>query len=287
MSFGIGASFSGVSARSLPPGAPTGASNGLSVDVLTTDAVLGQDPGDPLNPAALTASREIPIGANFVDFVGVNFGGFPERFQIQSGALSIYGDPAQTGFTAQIVIIDVVSVRQLSMRIVVNNDGINRSPVITDNTVYMKFYPQTGTGQVLFTNNVFADAPFDFLQYFTVEGNGTFNGYVKGWLPVNNPNADEIALVNDSRTLYTGNNNVTAKTVFLPPAANLGVSYSFYSQGTQPIIVTPNPGDRIIRGTTVLAPSVSISSNVVGSCIELFVSDPGTWSTKSIHGTWI
>ncbi len=46
----------------VPPGTPTGASNGLSVDPVSNDAVLGQDVGAAGDPAALLSNRQTIIG---------------------------------------------------------------------------------------------------------------------------------------------------------------------------------------------------------------------------------
>lgn len=46
------------------PFAAGAAENGLSVDTVTGKIVLGQDVGDPLNPAVLLSTREIPLAGN-------------------------------------------------------------------------------------------------------------------------------------------------------------------------------------------------------------------------------
>lgn len=271
-------------------GAVVAAANGLSKDpILIGTVVLGQDPGDPLNPAALTSSREIPVGLNFVNFLGENWTGFfPDRVQIQTGAISIYGDHVASGANSpQLNIVDTASIRQLLLRVVRNSDTVTYSPNLGDGAVYIKFYPDIGTGCIQITTDLFENPPANILDFFTVKGNSVFEGYVMGRYNVRNGPPDEAVQVNESRSLLSGNSNVAAKTVFLPPAANLGVSVTIWCSGSQNIVVTPGLGDSIVRGIVVLAPGTSISSNVYGSCIELFVADIGIWGTKSIHGTWV
>lgn len=67
----LGQGSLGYSLRNKPSGAPfpaNAAYNGLSIDPVTGQIVLGQDIGDGANPAALISNREIPLSGNDLHF---------------------------------------------------------------------------------------------------------------------------------------------------------------------------------------------------------------------------
>lgn len=71
MSYGQGIIYSGPDFAS---GVPRGANNGLSIDGITGFSVLGQDHLDPLNPAILLNSRQIPMNGNNIFLTGQDDG---------------------------------------------------------------------------------------------------------------------------------------------------------------------------------------------------------------------
>jgi len=79
---------------SAPPFAPTSAFNGLSVDPVTFQIVLGQDAGDPGNPATIVTPREIPMDpGTFIEMrAGTIFG---------TGGLSLIGIANDSGVSGQ------------------------------------------------------------------------------------------------------------------------------------------------------------------------------------------
>lgn len=121
--YSSGITFTGVTAVSPAPPAPTvtGANNGVSLS--GTDVVLGQDLGDPGLPAQLVSFREIPMNQNGIFLT--DDATSPGIFVLLSGfEIDLKGDAA-TGNAAAIRMLDLSGL--VSLDLILNTGGLTAS----------------------------------------------------------------------------------------------------------------------------------------------------------------
>lgn len=277
--------YLGVESVSPPSGTSGLASNGLSIDPVSGDVVLGNDVGDPAKPAALTSVREIPITGQGIIFLtqdGLVF------TAIQDGLIAI---TTATGLTvwdesglgvfrsapgnAQTVLNDSIS--QISQGL----NGTDDAYIWNSNIVgqFGAFQPSTGNWQVGFNpggTGIYNGATLE------VVGNITYDFFI-------DITGGAIALDdnNDRGKLYTNEGGVSTFTLPVAENARRGLHYMFMVQQAVNLVIQAPVSDTINIDTVVSAAGGTATSSTVGSAVHLVNIGNNQWMALSSQGAWV
>jgi hypothetical protein len=249
-------------------GGVVGAANGLSLDALNR-VVLGQDLADPLNPAALTSNREIPLLFFLLRLLGyagsnafINFG-FDSVLSAQFG-IEVAGDSSG----------GEIPHFQLS------------DPVGSPNN---QFYAWNLQSEVLFLTtalgNVLNIAPASITANRALRVSQPISG---GRFVVDNAANFNATGMIDSRTVYTNRGAPGAITASIfGSVGNNAASYIFYNVTGNAFNIQAAAGTTIRNGALLKAAPGILTSNAIGSCIELVAIGNNEWIATQVIGAWV
>lgn len=262
------------------------AANGLSVDPITGQIVLGNDFGDPSNPAALTSTRVIPIP------------GFGIVLQDTPGLIEtfFFAGLMQVNTATAFIIINE---NEFSIERTVPGSG--PATLRLNDAFAQVLQGMDSTGVYSIVSNVAGQ----FGSYDVQNGNwqvglnpggsGTFNGAqleVVGNLTYDlfvNITGGAIAINgnNDKGKLFT--NTGGASTFTLPVASNAtrGLHFMFAVQQAANLIVQAPGSDTINIGNVVSVVGGTATSNAVGSTLHLVNVGNNQWVAMSSLGAWV
>jgi len=89
----------------------------------------------------------------------------------------------------------------------------------------------------------------------------------------------------ESGEVYTNEGDTDGAVVALPTAA-ANLTYGFYIKAAYVLQISANTGDTIRLGTQVTSAGGSITSDVVGSYVQLLAINATEWVATSIIGEW-
>lgn len=250
-------------------GGVVGAANGVSLNTTTKRVELGQAIAAPGNPAALLNNREIPVGINFLRFLFspasfsfINFG-LDSVFGSQLG-LEVAGD-SNNGDAPNFSISDPLG-----------------SPTQQQFTFRLDSEVFTITSAL---GNVLTIAPAQFTMARSLKNTNT----ISGGRPVvdNAANFNAGGLV-DGRTVYTNRGAPGAITASIFTSVGLSAaSYLFYNVTGNAFNIQAGAGTTIRNGALLKAAPGIITSNAIGSCIELVAIGNNEWVATQVVGAWV
>lgn len=275
---GGGIFVNGVQSVSPPAGTSGLASNGLSVDSISGDYVLGNNIGDLAKPAALLSGREIQVDGNpilLIDTVGIPFG------QMTLLPFQILMQTSGGGTLAN-----------LSM-LAGNADGF--SVLVFE-----------GGGSTTITVGAFAGVQWVNVESTTgraqhgTEGvSGFFNGatvQVNGsatfrTLPNFKDNTTyNISREDDSARLFVNSNGTGNVTLNLPDMASssfIGFHIYVSIDSARTITLQAFAGQVIRLNGLTSSVAGTVSSSTVGSMLHLFCTGTTTWTAATFTGAWV
>jgi hypothetical protein len=89
----------------------------------------------------------------------------------------------------------------------------------------------------------------------------------------------------ESGEVYTNEGDTDGSLISLPTAV-AGLRFGFYVQAAYVLQIAANTGDTIRLGTQVTAAGGSITSDVVGSYVQLLAVNATEWVATAILGEW-
>lgn len=281
---GIGFSGSGVTT---PITALTvaGALNGVSLN--GTDVVLGQDVGEPGDPAALANLREIPVGGFGVVFTAVGNG--TALLANQSG-LQFQYDSTVTGYNAMGLVI--VDTQGTAGGIAINSfqDAVDVSVI---------GYQITGPFMRILSTSSGAQFGSQATDFDTNVLNAL---HIKLGTVISEETAF-VRRVGNTQTIFQNLTRYTSGTFFqnddagaglnvqLPPAANNGgvwctLAYNNAAAGGS-VVATPDGTDYIIIDGAVGAAGAAAQATLRGASITLVCDGVESWIAVAVVGTWV
>lgn len=240
-----------------PPFAVAAAYNGLSVDPVTGQIVLGQDLLQVGNPAALVSNREIPMMDKAIDMLQNN--------GLLTQAVLRYRDDLN-----QLTGEWIWPLGQMIFRFTDNNSG-----AILDIT-----FNGPNAGQVQYRSATGA----------TISGHILTGGGTSLFRTVLPKVANYVIPANSEQfNIYTNENAAGAVRFSLPGAGlfNIGDTYTFYVITAQNLIVDPAAGTTARVANLVTTAAGTVTSNVIGSTIEFVALTATEWHAMTIVGAWI
>jgi hypothetical protein len=260
------------SPKSEPGGAPfnpNAAENGLSVDSVSGKIVLGNDSGDPLQPALLSSDREIPMGARALYL----------RSTIDNAEFAFNGNQAS-------LIGDTFSFFGVNNRASFQQSTLFSFPTMSGVQIGTFYLYRYASSAVVLSENIAAD---DLgLGNMLVEYNVLVRGSLQRLRAVDARSAGPVAVATnfDTDKVFT-NEGATGPVTFVLPTANVGATFTFYVQDANGVVIQAPPSQTVRVGTLVTAPGGSVSSVTVGSSVTLVVINTSEWVAIAFVGTWI
>lgn len=255
------------------------AANGVSVDPVTGQIVLGNDVGG--TAAALTSVREIPFAGQGVILQGngnVRTSFIPREIRVESN-------------TAQTVINDdgYLNSRTAGPSIVTLDDGVALVSQGMDSTGVFT-YVSNLSGQF----GSFDVANGNWQVGLNPGGSGTFNGAkleVVGNLTYdiflnNNGGAVLLDEQNDKGKLFTNQGGVSTFTLPTSNPSNAGLHFMFAVQQAVNLIVQAGADSININGVVSVAGGTA-TANTVGSTLHLVALGTNQWMALSSQGLWV
>lgn len=320
---GAGSSFfKGIQTPSGPPFVAGSAENGLSVDPVGGEIVLGNDVAAAL--ATLMSNREIPMATFFIRLLLSATSSL--TFQPDAATQLIQALIGNAAKTQGINIEDVNGAAKTTTFFRGRNQhstGFSQIQLLNDllNGLTMQMIGSTAAGAntFLFTvtgaearYNVPTAAAFHRWQTqntnrmsllangnLRVAGNNTDNtgkiqcdGTISGDRVVSARNITPVAInLNQNRDFFFTNEGAGALIVFnLPaaaaPATGTGYQYAFYVQDVNGIQVTAAAGDTIRIAGSVSSAGGTATSTTVGSCLKIVCINATEWVCESLVGPW-
>lgn len=255
------------------------ASNGLSIDPISGDVVLGNDIGD--TAAALTSVRVIPIP------------GFGIIFSDTPGLIETYF------FAGFIQINTATSVTTI------NEDGYNltrsviggRAEIALADSTRQVVFGMDSLGKFLWTSSAVGRfGAFDVANGKWQIGNGsTFNGAqleVIGSVTSDlfiNVTGGAIALnsTTDKGKLFTNEGGASTFTLPVSNSTTRGLHYMFACQQAVNLIVDAPVSDTINIGGVVSIAGGTATGNTTGTTCHLVAIGNNQWMAMSSQGTWV
>lgn len=258
--------------QSVSPVGSGDASNGLSIDGVSGDVVLGNDVNDPAAPARLLDSREILTDGNFF----ILNDGFNSRTLMDG-----------SNFVINAVAPGASQVFSMAASI---NDRFTWTVQDGAGGVTMSYGFLGGPGQITIYDDGLLQlaAPFATKNGAAVQVNGSvtsslfFNGISDG--------AYDIDRLTDRGKLFCHQNPLGAITLNLPNVAFAdAVGFHIYVtiRDASGITIQGFAGQTIDVGGVVSNVAGDISSTFVGSSIHLAVVESNVWQALSFTGVWI
>jgi hypothetical protein len=259
------------SPKSEPGGAPfnpNAAENGLSVDPVSGKIVLGNDSGDPLQPALLSSDREIPMGAHVLYLRSIT----------DNAEFAFNGNQAT-------LIGDTFSVLGVNNRASFQQSTLFSFPTMSGVQIgTFNLYRYASSAVVL--GGIGADdlGPGNMLIEYSV----LVRGSLQRLRAVDARSAGPVAVSTnfDTDKVFT-NEGATGSVTFVLPTANNGATFTFYVQDANGVVIQAPPSQTIRIGTLVTAPGGSVSSVTVGSSVTLVVINNSEWVAIASVGAWI
>lgn len=286
------------------PFAAGSADNGLSVDGVSGQIVLGNDVGDATQPAALVTAREIVTNASGValDFaivtnairtllngnrILITGGDFVTPFlNIVSGQFGASTITLQSGADGQSAMnintglngIATLQVQSNTQSFTITADGqgfitFNAAGIDVWRVNLTTFFTQIGP--TLVTSNgatLQVTGALTHRRFLQSQGAGTYN----------------VDRDLDSAKVFR---NSAAATFALPnmAGANLrtGFTAGFNCNNVAGLTVTASAGQVIRFGSLVTSSGGTLSTTDVGAFCQITLQDAGTWFTESFNGAWL
>jgi hypothetical protein len=264
------------SPKSEPAGAPfnpNAAENGLSVDAVSGKIVLGNDSGDPLQPAQLLSDREIQLnGFGLV---------FPDAF---SNTVFRLFSGGWRGFGNDFCFMGVGNGITFQGTELFSDGLTGRSGL--ENTHGRFIWFAASGGCVLDANTGAADPGTNV--FLITYGQVLIRGRLCNDRFVSAQAASPVAVsaTDDKNKVFT-NQGATGAVTFNLPSATAGLSFTFIVQDADGIVINAAAGDTIRIGTLVTAPGGSVTSTVIGSSVTLVAINTTEWVAIAALGTWI
>lgn len=273
--------------QSGPPFAATSADNGLSVDATSGKIVLGNDAGDPAQPAILLSDREIVTqDALLQSFAlllnAINTGvitrmaGNVIQLTGTNGALATIGISTDAGGRSLLEIRNITdiltvdagsstnaitfSVGQLFPAAWLRVSAVNRSAQMGATLVASNTATLQVTGSL--TNRRFMQS----------QGAGTYN--------VDRDLDSAKVFRNSAATNFAFPNMVGSN-------SRVGFTAGFNCNNVAGITITASAGQTIRFGSIATSSGGTLSSTDVGAFCQLTLLDSATWFTESFNGAWV
>jgi len=260
--------------QSVSPVGSGDASNGLSIDGISGDVVLGNNVGAVGDPAMLLNSREILTDGNFL----ILDDGFNSRTLLDGASFTI--DAVAPGAS-----------QTFSMRAGLN-DQFTWTVQDGGGGVTMSYGFLGGPGQITIYDDGLLQlaSPFATKNGAAVQVNGSvtsslfFNGIASGAYDVNR--------LTDRGKLFTHQNAVGAITLNLPNMAfSDAAGFHMYVaiHDASGITIQAFAGQTINIGNVQSAVAGTVRSTAIGSSLHLAMIDPGNgaWQALSYTGAWL
>lgn len=277
MSRGIGTLNTNHKQEPVPnPGPPfelNSAGNGLSVDPVTRRIVLGNDPGALGDPAQLTSNREIQRNGRRLSFLDASSNSL---FELTGASWNGSGN-------------------------LFCSMGVNNNTTFQATSIYSSGFDGTGglsngqgrliwfaaSGGCLLDPNSGAGDPGAgvlLIGYTQV----LIRGRLRNDRFVSAQAASPVAVSanNDKNTVFT-NEGATGAITFNLPTAVAGLTFTFFVQDTDGIIISAAAGDTIRIDTLVTAAGGSVTSTAIGSSVTLVAINTTEWVAVAALGTWV
>lgn len=266
-----------------PPFVSGSAANGLSVDPVTGQIVLGQDVGAAGDPAILTSVREIPFSGQGIILSDtpslINTLFFPGFIQINTATSGVILDQDS---------LQIARTSPGSPAIILLNDtfaqviqGMDSTGIYTmvSNLVgqFGQYNPATGNWQV--GNNPGNPGAFNGAQ-LEVVGDLTYDLSVN--TAAGNPAIDDV---NDRGRLFI--NTAGARTCTLPDAPQVGFHCMFCVRTATNLVVQAGAADHINIANIAGVVGGNATSNAVGSFLHLVYVGGNEWTAASSLGAWV
>jgi hypothetical protein len=267
----------GVQAVSLPPGTSGNASNGVSIDPISGDVVLGNSPGAPGDPAQLLDQREILLAGNLISFLdNIGLG----RTEVAGSALRLLGTGAGsflsiemahgTSETFQIVMAEGSNVITFNCGLF---GSLNVAAIDQPNGNW-----QFGPGGLTTFNGA------------SVQVTGTITGRA---LPKNIGGMATYSINRsiDSHVMFY-NTDATVDTTMALPNMALATFDGFYfyaasNDAAFNILIEATNGERIYLNGVAGLVNGGVLSTAPGTMIHMISVDPVTWIASDPSNTWV
>jgi hypothetical protein len=273
-----GGSITIVGVQSVSPAGSGNASNGLSVDPVTGDYVLGNDPGAVGNPAQLLNPREI-FGNGFditqrdsaTEFTKFNGGSI--RMDNGDGELAL--NPQSVNLTAvnPVALTHSMDDTNVSMQWGLNGNGLF---TILSADVLGQIDPTNTLWQIGF-------GAIGIFNGSTAEVMGSITGDV--FVDAKTANYLIQDAVNDRGKVFT-NEGAAGTITFTLPAATKNRHYKIGVTDAFNVIVAAGAGDTINMNAVISSVAGNINSSTVGSFVHIYCLSAGKWTVGSLMGTW-
>lgn len=273
MSLGAGTLNTNQKRETGGPFATGSADNGLSVDAGSGHIVLGNDLGDAAAPGKLLNNRNIErngFALNIDDAVnGIVFSIFGSSPTLVGPAVSFI---AQNNVNSQLLQI--------------YSSGLLGKGGVATGAGAIEWFPGVGQGCILHpgTNPANPGVNNLLIDYAAVRINGT----LRNDRFVSPQAASPVAVSSsaDKNKVFT-NEGAGAAITFNLPAAAVGLSYTFYVQNANGVVIDAAAGDTIRILALVTAAGGSVSSVTVGSSVILVAINATEWVAIAALGTWV
>jgi hypothetical protein len=260
----------------VPAGVVTDARNGTSKDA-SNFVVLGQELGDPLNPAELLSPREIPMP--FGMFIGLTETGVNRATALAPADIIMQGDTTSPG---------EIEIQML------NNGGTAGAFTMqldteTGQRMLMEYVSSPGTSEIIWNNSGLLQLLSTFAM---INGPGVRAGspgasgfgYARNVIELN-AGANNADLAHTGTLYCTGNTGGMAATLNLPGWSQ-GAHYTIVLNEAFQVDIVAD-GTDIIRILSADSSAGGTATAVQrGDWLTLEATINGVWSCTSLGGTW-
>lgn len=263
------------SPKSEPGGAPfnpNDAENGLSVDSVSGKIVLGNDSGDPLQPAQLLSDRVIQRNGRRLQFPDSSFNSFFELFGT--------GFDGFSDTVCHMTVNNTITLRAVS----IFSDGPNGVHGVEASNGRLEWFNSGGCALTPVTSPADPGANNLLIGYNNVDIQGTLRN--DRFVSAHAASPVAVSSTNDKNKVFT-NQGATGAVTFNLPSAAAGLSFTFIVQDADGIVINAAAGDTVRIDTLVTAPGGSVTSTVIGSSVTLVAINTTEWVAIAALGTWI
>lgn len=263
------------SPKSEPGGAPfnpNAAENGLSVDPVSGKIVLGNDSGDPLQPAQLLSDREIQRNGCRLQFPDSSSNSLFELFGNSfngSGNTDCYitVNNSITGHTVSIF-----------------TDGLSGIHGVDASSGVLQWFNSGGCALQPSLSAVDPGANNLLIDYDNVDIQGTLRN--DRFVSAHAASPVLVSSTGDKNKVFT-NQGATGAITFNLPTAVAGLTFTFFVQDADGIVINAAAGDTIRIDTLVTAAGGSVTSTAIGSSVTLVAINATEWVAIAALGTWV
>lgn len=262
-----------------PPGPPfdlDSAENGTSVDPASRRIVLGQNQGEAGNPGGLLSDREIPMQGRRLLFTDSTFGNV--LFQLFGNSFDGASDSGVAVTVNNNITGNVAAIF---------SDSANNVSGVNFNTNRISAF-LTGGLKICDSGSLtpFVDPGAQVLEIEFADVLITGRLRNQRFVSVHAASPVAVSATADNNKVFT-NTGAAGAITFNLPAAVAGLTYTFYVQNANNLIIDAAAGDTIRILALVSAAGGNVSSVTVGSAVTLVAINSTEWVAISALGTWL